>query len=153
MASGLQQIFEESVSAVTATNSVTLGTERWEGGRKYRYVYNKSTSTAAAKYGVVYSSASGFSVTVSSLKGEFCAGVVYNADIPPTNYGWICVNGFCPVTSSGNSAIVQGHPIILDASGAFTIASGGTAGTGHVVGGATGTTDTAATFMAFINVG
>jgi len=150
---GLQTTFEESVSAVTATNSVAIGTERWENGRKYIYAYNKSTSTAGVGYGVVYSAASGYSVTVSSIAGENLAGVVINADIGPTEYGWIVVKGHVPVQSSGNSAIAQGNKLILDTVGAFTRTTGATGYTGIVAGVATGSTATAGTFAAFINVG
>lgn len=149
--SGLQQLFEESVSAVTATNSVELGTERWEDGRKYVYMYNKSTSTASTKYGVVYSASSGYSVTISSVGGEQLAGVVYNADIPPTEYGWVCVKGHVPLTSSGNSAIAAGNRVVLDAAGTFTRSTGGTGYTGVVVALPTGATETAGTFAAFVN--
>lgn len=150
---GLQQVFEESVSATTATPSIQLGTERWENGKKYVYVYNKSTSTAATKYGVVYSAASGYSVTVSSVIGELCAGVVVHTDLQPTTYGWVCTRGHVDLYSAGTSAIVVGDKVIMDALGDFTRPSGGTAWTGMVVGIATQATTTAGTFNAFINVG
>jgi len=150
---GLQQIFEESVSAVTATPSIAIGTERWDGGKKYLYVYNKSTSTASTKYGVVYSAASGYSVTVSSIAGEMLAGVVVHADIPAVNYGWGCTRGHVVLQSAGTSAIAVGDKVILDALGDFTRTSGGTAWTGFVCGIATSDTATAGTFAAYINVG
>ena len=156
MSYGLQQVFEESVSAVTATNTVELGTERWQDGVKCIYVYNKSTSTAAVKHGVVYSASSGYSVTVSCVAaaGTRCAGVVVHTELDPSDYGWIAVKGNVHVTSSGLSAIVQGDKIYMDGeTGTFGRPTGGTGWTGHVAGEATGSTDTAGTFAAFINVG
>jgi len=150
---GLQQVFEESVSAVTATPSVQLGTERWEGGRKYIYMYNKSTSTASTKFGVVYSASSGYSMTISSVVGEQLAGVVVNADIPTVNYGWVCVKGHVAVTSDTATAPVAGGKLICGDLGYMTMPSGGTSWTGMVAGVVTAGTAATATFAAFINVG
>jgi len=121
---GLQQLFEESVSAITATNSVQLGSERWKDGNKYRYIYNKSSSTAAVGKAMVYiganaSASSGFSLTVSSTAGDYdLGGVVYHTDIEPRNYGWVVVNGVIPgcETSSGTTA---GQYVTLAADGRF----------------------------------
>jgi hypothetical protein len=147
---GLQRVFEESVSAVTAKPSVDLGTERWQGGKKYVYMYNASTSTALVKLGVTYSGMSGYSMTQSSIAGEGCAGVVYNAQIGPTEYGWVCVRGHVPVTSLGEAATVKGCGLTIGAYGAFAASTGAS---GIIVGYATGETATAGTFAAFINVG
>lgn len=148
---GLQSVFEESVSAVTASNSIQLGTERWQDGRLYRYVYNMSTSTATTKHGVVHSAASAHSVTISSVGGEGLAGVVYNADIGPTEYGWVVIKGPVPLTSDGNSAIAAGDRVVLGAAGAFTRSTGGTGYTGVVVATPVEATTTAGTFVAFVN--
>jgi hypothetical protein len=150
---GLQQVFEESVSAVTATPSIAIGTERWVNGKKYVYVYNGSTSTASVKYGVVYSANSGYTVTVSSIVAESLAGVVVHTDIPTINYGWVCTKGHVALTSSGLSAIVVGDKVILGALGTFTRSTGGTGWSGYAQGTATGATTTAGTFSAFINLG
>lgn len=152
---GLQQLFEESVSAVTATNSVQLGVERWQDGRKYRYMYNGSTSTAATKMGVVYSGNSGYTMTISNVAGQAgLAGVVYNAEIGPANYGWIAVQGPVPVAVVA-TAISQGMGLVHQGTnGYFTANTGATGTTGRVVAyavGDSGVTSTAGTALAFIN--
>ena len=131
---GLQQVFEESVSQVTATNTIQLGTERWEGGNKYRYIYNKSSSTASVGYAMVYiganaSASSGYSLTVSSTAGDYdIGGVVYHADIPANYYGWVVVNGVVPACYS-NSGTTAGHYVALDGDGVFR---SGSATTGNL---------------------
>lgn len=121
---GLQQLIEESVSAVTNTNSVALGTERWVNGNKYRYIYNKSSSQAVPGKAMVYiganaSASSGYSLTVSSVGGDYdLGGVVEHATITTGAYGWICVNGVVSgcETSSGTTA---GYNVALAADGYF----------------------------------
>lgn len=153
---GLQQLFEESVSAVTATPSVQLGTERWENGRKYIYMYNKSTSTANATYGVVFSASSGYSVTISSIGGEGIAGVVREAQIGPHEYGWVMVKGHTNLQLGANdtAVTVYNDKIKIDANGVFKISTGGVASIDSVIPGApVGLTGTAGSFAAYINVG
>jgi hypothetical protein len=131
---GLQTLFEESVSSVTATNSIQLGTERWQNGNKYRYIYNKSSSQACPGKAMVYiganaSASSGYSLTVSSTAGDYdIGGVVYHATIPTGYYGWVVVNGVVPgcETSSGTTA---GHYVALDTDGYFR---SGSATTGNL---------------------
>lgn len=122
---GLQPLILESVSAVTATPSIELGTERWENGRKYVYMYNKATSTATVGLGVVYSAASGYSVTISSVAGEYCAGVVREADIDPAYYGWIVTKGHVDVLAA--SAVALGNKLSMETDGYFTSQQDGTA--------------------------
>lgn len=121
---GLQTIIEESVSAVTATNSVQLGTVRWFNGNVYRYIYNKSSSEAGVGKAMVYiganaSASSGFSMTVSSVGGDYdLGGIVEHAAIPAGYYGWVLVNGVVAgcETSSGTTA---GYNVALAADGRF----------------------------------
>lgn len=121
---GLQQLFEESVSQVTATNSVQLGSERWYNGNIYRYIYNKSSSQACPGYAMVYiganaSASSGNSLTVSSVGGDFdLGGIVEHATIPAGYCGWVLVNGVVAgcETSSGTTA---GYHVALAADGRF----------------------------------
>ena len=61
------EIYFESVSAVTATPSVEVGRRRIEGDEAYVYVYNTGSSTAGVNKGCVLSAVSGYSVTVSSV--------------------------------------------------------------------------------------
>lgn len=131
---GLQTAFEESVSQTTATPSVVIGTERWEGGLKYNYVYNKSSSTAGVGYAMVRigangSATSGYSVTVSSTAGDAdIAGVVYHTEIQPREYGWVVVKGAVPAAYS-NSGTTAGHRVALDTNGTFR---SGSATTGNL---------------------
>jgi hypothetical protein len=90
---GYQQAHFESVSQITATPSVELGSRRIESGNEYVYVYNMSTSTAKVGYGVCQSAASAFSITVSGPTGNPVFGVVQNTDLEPVNYGWVLVRG------------------------------------------------------------
>lgn len=153
---GLQQIFEESVSAVTATPSIQLGTERWKNGIKYQYVYNKSSSTASVGYAVVRigangSASSGYSVTVSSVSrtGDL-AGVVVHTDIAAGSYGWVAVKG--AVTANTDSGATAGYAVIMGTDGKFISASGVTNPV-HVAVALTAQTvsTTTNTFTAFVN--
>jgi hypothetical protein len=153
---GLQQAFDESISAVTATPSNKIGTERWENGRKYIYMYNKSTSTCNVEYGVVFSASSGWSVTASSIGGESIAGVVRNAQLEPTTYGWVMVKGHTDLKLGANDTAVLTYAdkIKMDADGVFKIQTAGVASTDCVIPGCpVELTGTAGTFAAFINVG
>lgn len=131
---GQQALFEESVSAVTATNSIELGTRRVVGAREYTYVYNKSSSTASVGYAMVRiganaSATCGFSGTVSSLSGtDDLLGVVYNADIPARYYGWVVTRGVVPAAYS-NSGTTAGYTVAMDDNGTFRSVSGSTNGT------------------------
>jgi hypothetical protein len=113
---GVQQLFNESVSAVTATNSIALGTRRIEGANEYVYVYNAGVS-ANVGYGVIASCNSGFSCVVTSVIGDQLFGVVQNADIGPSKYGWVVTRG--PVHVYGISGIAVGKPINISANGGF----------------------------------
>lgn len=127
---GPRQLFEESVSAVTATPSVNLGERRVEGGKEYVYVYNNGT-TAAIGYGVIQSLMSGFSVTVSAALKDRCFGVVQNADLTTNYYGWVQVKGVANVAVSADHATAAtGEGLYLVANGTF----------GAVTTGATGST-------------
>ena len=153
---GLAQIIPESVSAVTATPSIELGTEKWVGGNKYTYVYNASTSTAAVNYGVVYSAMSGYSVTVSSVAMyDRAAGLVVNNDIGVHEYGWVMTKGFGPCKA--DTTTVPGLRVYLGDDGVWS--NNGTDGTdtgwtGIFAGVAVGdNADATGTFTAFLNCG
>jgi len=123
---GVQQLFNESVSAVTATNSIALGTRRVEGANEYVYVYNAG-ATAAVGYGVIASCNSGFSCVVSAVIGDQLFGVVQNAELTAAKYGWVVTRG--PVHVYSISAIGAGKPFNISANGGFdettTAISGG----------------------------
>ena len=121
---------EESVSAVTATNSVSLGSMRIEDGKEFRYVFNAGTTAVVGK-GVIQSVNSNYTVTVSSAVGDRCFGVVVNADLTTENYGWVQTRGKAHVSVVGDHAsAATGKGLALGANGGF----------GAVTTGATGST-------------
>lgn len=114
----------ESVSSVTATPSVQLGSVRMEAGDSYIYVYNTGSSTAGVGRGVIISACTGYSVTVSSVTniGGFF-GVVKHTAIPTGSYGWVLTRGFTPVVA-GATAIVSGGGLEVGVDGAFVHGAG-----------------------------
>lgn len=130
MGTGYRNLFEESVSAITATPSVDLGTRRLEDNKEYVYVYNNGT-TAAVGYGLIQSAMSGYSVTVSAALKDRCFGVVQNTDLTTNYYGWAQVKGPANILVGGDHATAAtGEGIYLIANGSF----------GAVTTGATGST-------------
>ena len=130
MGYGYANLFEETVSAVTATNSVALGQVRHYNGVDYVYCYNTGVQVAP-KYGVVASANSGYSVTITSVIGDRCFGVVHNQTAPAGGYFWAAVRGFVSVQTSDNaSAVAQGDRLFMDANGTFRHANAGSSGTG-----------------------
>lgn len=127
---GYRSCFEESVSAITASPSVPLGTRRLEANKEYVYVYNIGT-TAAVGYGLIASLNSGYSVTVSSALKDRCMGVVQNTDLTTNYYGW------AQVKNVANIAVGADHATVATGEGIYLIANGKFGG---VTTGATGLT-------------
>jgi hypothetical protein len=119
---GYINAFSESVSAVTATPSVPLGTRRMENGNEYVYVYNIGV-TAVVGRGMICSLNSGYSVTVSAALGNLAFGVVQNASLTTEAYGWLLTRGFGKVqmgdTATGNTTATTGQGFYIGANGAF----------------------------------
>jgi hypothetical protein len=69
---GRQELIEESVSQVTATNSVELGTRRIHSGNEYTYVYNKSSSTASVGYAMVRIGANASATSRGVIPAVYC---------------------------------------------------------------------------------
>lgn len=100
---GISPVLEESVSAVTATNSVSPGTRVTVDGNDYIYVYNSGAATISqGKAGFVPAAsmiafANSFAVTVSNAASQAgcraIVGVAHNAAIPTLNFGWLCTRG------------------------------------------------------------
>ena len=115
--------FEESVSAVTATNSVDLGSRRVWKGEEYVYCFNAGGSQASPSYGLkVITGASGYSVAVTSLAdvANPFVGVVKHATLTTDTYGWVMTRGFVNVEASADSTITGDYVAIsLDADGTF----------------------------------
>lgn len=100
---GISPVLEESVSAVTATNSVSPGTRVTVDGNDYIYVYNSGAATISQGMAGFLPSASmsafaaSFVVSVSNAASQAgcrsIVGVAHNADIAAAKYGWLCTRG------------------------------------------------------------
>lgn len=89
---GLAPISFESVSQVTATNTVELGTLRIEAGEVYEYVYAGKDLNQG--FVGVYSGTSGKTlVATGAVSGEMAGGAVKHATIPSGSYGWVLKKG------------------------------------------------------------
>lgn len=106
----------ESVSAVTATNSVDLGTVRVTGGAEYVYVYNAGADVIGLGQIAVLSCNSGYSVTASSITGfDLPIGVCANATIATGSYGWLMTRGFTRVQNGMASTVLALRDVIAPA--------------------------------------
>jgi hypothetical protein len=108
------QIYMESVSAVTATNSVEIGTRRIFNSEAYIYVYNGgSNAQIGPGLFAAVTATSGYTVTVSSTSGQFAVGVCKHATITTGTYGWLLTagyvdgvfNGMASTALAGNEAL------------------------------------------------
>jgi hypothetical protein len=109
----------ESVSAVTATNTVEPGTRRTVGNAKYVYVYNNGTTQISVGKAAIVTALSGYSVTVSSLSGGFAVGFCKHATLTTATYGWLLTQGFVDgVTNAmASTALTAGDSIQLGVDG------------------------------------
>lgn len=95
----------ESVSNVTATNSVNLGETRFFGGEEYLYVYNAGAQQISIGNFAVLSACSGYSVTVSSVTNyDLPIGFVKHATLTTATYGWLMTRGFTKVQMTANQS-------------------------------------------------
>jgi hypothetical protein len=114
----LAPVIFESVSNVTATNSVELGTRVTTGGRTYCYVYNGGGSQISVGEGCTVTGTSGYTVTVSSVTMvDMFAGFCYNATITTGSYGWVVVRGHTKVKTPAGSICTQGDLLIAGGDG------------------------------------
>jgi hypothetical protein len=116
-----QPAYIESVSAVTATPSVQLGSVRVENGEEYVYVYNDGGAQASQNFAVVpQSGSSGYSVTVTSVTGaDIPMGFVKHATLTTATYGWAMVKGYTGISNGmASTALASGAMICLAANGA-----------------------------------
>ena len=118
---GLSPICFESVSAVTLTPSVDIGTRRTVSGCDYVYVYNTGTDTAIVGGAVVFaSSASGYSVAASAVTmTDLGVGIVNNVAIPTLSYGWVLTRGYAKFNAGASDSFAVGNPLAVAVSGAF----------------------------------
>lgn len=117
----VNHFYNETVSNVTATPSVEVGTRRVYGDEDYLYVYNAGSSTAGVNKGVVVSAVSGYSITVSSTTMvDICVGHVKHAAIPTGSYGWVCTRGWVQCDAHADQSFAAGGLGVLAADGALT---------------------------------
>ena len=127
-------LWNESVSSVTAANTVQLGSQRWESGNKYIYMFMDGASPASAVPGQcvnLVSGGSGYSVTTSMSVGDYAFGVIQNTTMTTSTYGWVMQQGVgrgynVSAVSTANLLAVSTSGLLLNWTYA---ASGGTAGT------------------------
>ena len=112
MPDSISPVLFSSVSNVTATNSVELGTRVRAGLVDYIYCYNGGAAAIGQGQCGFLSPASMLSnmtVTVSNAaaqtRGMACVGVAHNAAIPASSYGFLAVRG--PVLVALDTAAVS----------------------------------------------
>ena len=126
-------INEESVSAVTATPSVDVGTIRYHGGIEYQYMYNAGAIgykgcpvlvTAATDYDFVTTYAQIDTLTAAGADGFAFAGVLHNATCAAGSYAWVARRGMLNCRC-GSSAISIGDAVLIGDGGNFVVARSG----------------------------
>lgn len=131
MLNGLKVSEFESVSNVTSTPSVELGTRITRSGIDYMYVYNATTngviSQGQAGFLSPGSMSSGLTVTVSNAAsqsgGERCVGVAHNATITTGSYGWLAVKGPVYIALDASEVSMNsGDLIVPGVDGGFVVA-------------------------------
>lgn len=155
-----EPLLRESVSAVTATNTVEPGTRRWNDGREYVYVYNGG-GQASVGYVMIATGVSGYTCVVTYAFGAnrpIAMGVVRNATITTGTYGWLVSRGFCDLYSIGTCSVTVGSRLALGANGGVFVDTDTSAITALVQRGsfeayAMQATETAGTFGAYVRMG
>jgi|WetSurMetagenome_2_1015567.scaffolds.fasta_scaffold104019_3 hypothetical protein len=153
---GYRTLVEESVSAVTATPSVTLGTRRMEGSTQYVYAYNGGSAankgapvimTATSAYTFVVTFATGADIPCQFL------GIVQHATCAAGSYCWVAVEGFADAYVVSNAVAIGDKLIIADGGGSARSATFTSSVTQLVKQGSIGQAMTAATAAATGTVG
>jgi hypothetical protein len=150
---GVAPIAFEPVTAVTATPSVEVGTERQEGSNRYIYVYNDCNSSIPTAVGaVLQSGATGMSVTLSSVtSADLLIGVAVNT-LTTGTYGWLVTRGITSVKMGATSGTVAAGDLIhLADNGLFVPVSNATGSKDNVAGKALAAIVSSATGSAFIS--
>lgn len=151
---GASPVLFESVSAVTATPSIDVGTRRVDGGNHYVYVYNAGNSAINMGYAAVMSGVSGYSVTVSAItQVDFGIGICKNATMATATYGWLLTKGFSYFNTGANDSCSTGANLAVGVDGVIVYKTICTGYMSPVVGKATltGTSGTSLTGFGFFN--
>jgi len=119
---GIQQLFQEGVSNVTATNSVELGTIRWVDNRSYRYAYNDGGEQISPGLGcVLVSGTTGYSVTITSVTDVTpCFGVVFHNTATTSTFFWAVTQGYVPLEADLDEALGVRELVSLGPNGVHT---------------------------------
>ena len=132
---GWQYQFNESVSAVTATPSMLIGTPRVEQGDQYLYVFNTGNSQINPGNIVILSATTSYSVTVSSVTSvDTPIGVCKHSTITTGAYGWIVTKGFVPLRAPTNSALAVADYVQAGSDGTVTVPASATSYLGNYFG-------------------
>jgi len=100
----------ETVSNVTATNSVPVGTLWGDvSGNQYVYCYNAGNSQISqGQFAVLATNVSGYSVTVTNVIGQDIAiGLARNATLTTGTYGWLMYRGFGGLSTDAASGVTN----------------------------------------------
>jgi hypothetical protein len=86
----------DSVSSVTNTGSVELGTRLWYDGVQYAYAYNAgTTSMEIGQVCHAVSNSSGYSVdNATTSLVNLPIGIVRNTTVSAAQYFWMCQRGY-----------------------------------------------------------
>lgn len=134
-------ILFESVSNVTATPSVELGSRKRVSGNEYVYVYNTGAASISQGQGAYLPAAtfsSGYSVTVSNAAsqsgGEKLVGIAHNAAIAASSYGWVMCKGLSLIALDASEVSMNsGDKLVPGVDGGFVVAAA-TLSTGLYIG-------------------
>lgn len=125
---------EESISAVTLSPSVDIGSRRVYKGEEYVYCYNAGGSSIIVEYGAnMVTGASGYSVAGTAVTDACvpCVGIIKHATMVTAAYGWVMVKGWSAMNTA--NSVMTGDMVqfgacvsVANKGGAFGLASGPT---------------------------
>lgn len=137
----ISPVLFESVSNVTATNSVELGTRARSGDIEYVYVYNGGAQQISKGEGGYLSPtnlSSAMTVAVSNAAsqsgGERFVGVAHNATITTGAYGWLATRGPVYVALDASEVSMNAGDILVPGVDGGFVVRAGTSATGIPVG-------------------
>jgi len=105
------------VTATPGTKDPELGTRVNYAGNEYLYVYNAATTDVPIGYAVTpLAGTTNYSCTISTTAQiDVPMGVVKNATLSASCYGWVQTRGYCKIHVS--AAVATGTPMQLGANG------------------------------------
>jgi len=154
MVQSLSPVAFESVSAVTATNTVELGTRRTVSGNEYVYVYNDGGSDINPGYAAVPAAGTtSYSCTVSATtSADIVFGVCKHTTLTTATYGWLLTRGYVNIeTNAASGTVTTGTLIEVGANGDFSPVSNTTGNLSPAVGKALDTIVTGASGSAYVS--